>query len=51
MAEVDRESDLARIAAEEAAVKAAEERDRIAAMEKQMQQARARLILDQKRDK
>lgn len=50
MAEVDREADLARIAAEEATVKAAQERERVAAMEKQMQQARARLILDQKRN-
>lgn len=49
MAEVDRQADLARIAAEELAVKAAEESRRIAAAEKAMQQARARLILDQKR--
>lgn len=50
MAEVDRQSDLDRIAKEEAAVKAAQEKQRIADAEKAMQQARARLILDQRRD-
>lgn len=55
MAEVDRQVDLARIEMEERAVRlaaeAAAEAQRVADAEKAMQQARARMILDQKRDK
>ena len=50
MAVVDRQSDLDRVAREEAAVKAAEERRQAAEASKAAQQARARKILTQKRD-
>lgn len=54
MAETDRQADLARIEMEQRAVrlaaeKEATEKQRIADAEKAMQQARARLILDQRR--
>lgn len=54
MAEVDRQADLARIEVEQRAARLAAEREaaeaqRIAKIEKEMQQARARLILDQRR--
>lgn len=53
VAEVDRQADLARVEMEQRAVRLAAEREaearRIADAEKAMQQARARMILDQKR--
>lgn len=54
MAEVDRAADLARIEVEQRAARLAAEKERAEAMriadiEKKMQQARARLILDQRR--
>lgn len=54
MAETDRQADLARIEMEQRAVRLAAEKEaaealRVADIEKKMQQARARLILDQRR--
>lgn len=54
MAETDRQADLARIEMEQRAVRLAAEKEaaetrRVADLEERMRQARARMILDQKR--